>query len=246
MAKSNGLGDRFLFAGVDLSGDVTALSGMGGGPALLGVTAINASAMERIGGVRDGHMEVASWFNPSTGKQHLTFRGLPTADVHAMYLRGATLGNASLCMIAKQANYAATRGSDGSMSFSVPLEANGFGLEACEQLTAGLKTDTVAANGTAVDLGAVSTLLGLSAYLQATAFTGTSVLIKLQDSADNITFTDITGGAFTAVASVVAERIQTSLSLTVRRYVRAITSTGTFSSVTFAVSFNRFLTAAAF
>ncbi|WP_372352624.1 hypothetical protein [Streptomyces sp. KL116D] len=82
---------------------------------------------------------------------------------------------------------------------------------------------------------------GLQAYLHVFAFTGTSVTVKLQESSDNGVgdpWADVTGGAFTAATAIGAQRIETARGLTVKRYLRAV-STGTFTSATFAVSVNR-------
>lgn len=96
--------------------------------------------------------------------------------------------------------------------------------------------------GTAsVDDTAVSSAFGLQAYLQVFGFTGTDVTIKLQDSADNSSFSDITGGAFTSVTTAPGtQRIATANNATIRRYVRATTTTSAgFSSVKYAVSYTR-------
>jgi hypothetical protein len=64
--------------------------------------------------------------------------------------------------------------------------------------------------------------------------------IKVQDSADNVTFADITGLTFATVnaGSTSAQRLATANNATIRRYVRAI-STGTFNPGSFAVGFTR-------
>jgi hypothetical protein len=61
--------------------------------------------------------------------------------------------------------------------------------------------------------------------------------VKLQDSADNASWADITGAAFTAVTTgPQAQRIETARGGTVRRYVRAVTvTTGGFSNLQFQV-----------
>ncbi len=61
--------------------------------------------------------------------------------------------------------------------------------------------------------------------------------MKIQDSADNVSFADVTGLTFTQVtAAPTAERIATTSGATIRRYLRAVTvTTGGFSSLTFAV-----------
>lgn len=102
-------------------------------------------------------------------------------------------------------------------------------------------------NGTAIATDRTS--FGLQAYLQVTGFTGSSATIKLQESADNgvnDAWADVTGGAFSAVStSPVTERIATSSTQNVERYLRVIT-TGTFSSLSFVVGVVRNLTAVSF
>jgi hypothetical protein len=83
-------------------------------------------------------------------------------------------------------------------------------------------------------------LFGLQAYLHVFAVVGTSVTVKLQESSDNSgdAYADVTGGGFTAVTAVAgtgSQRIQTSRTQTIERYLRVVT-TGTFSSATFAVA----------
>lgn len=84
------------------------------------------------------------------------------------------------------------------------------------------------------------TLYGMQAYLQVTSFTGTDVTIKIQSSADNGStdaFADVTGGGFTAVTTgPQVQRIATSATLEIERYLRVVTTTsGGFTSLTFNV-----------
>ena len=60
MAKSSGIGARFLTGGYDISGDVNALDTIGGTQALLDSTDITQSAHSRIPGLRDGTMKALS------------------------------------------------------------------------------------------------------------------------------------------------------------------------------------------
>ena len=60
--KQSGLGDNFYIGGYDLSGDVSALSQITGGPVLLDVTPINSSANQRIGGLRSGDLQFTTFF----------------------------------------------------------------------------------------------------------------------------------------------------------------------------------------
>lgn len=241
MAKQSGLGDALYIAGYDLSGDISAVNSIGGGPALLDVTGIDKSAFQRIGGLRDGRIDYTAFFNPAAGQAHPRLSTLPTADVILSYYRGTALGGASANLVAKQLNYDGTRADDGAFTFAGQNQGNGYGLEWGTSLTAGKRTDTTATNGSSVDFGTGSTTFGLQAYLHVFAFTGTSVTVKLQESSDNgagDAWADVTGGGFTAATGITSQRIATASNLTVERYLRVVT-TGTFTNAVFAVSVNR-------
>lgn len=239
MAKQGGLGDRCFVSGVDISGDIGSLSNIHGGPATLDVTDITKSAFERIGGLRDGGLSFTSFFNDSAAQAHKTLRTLPTADVLVSYLRGVAIGSPIATLAAKQINYDGTRAKEGSLVYTTEAQANAFGLEWGQQLTAGIRTDVTATSpATGLDT-LVSLSFGLQAYLHVFAFTGTSVTVTLQDSADNATFAAIGGGvSFVAATAVGAQRLVTINTQTVRRYVRAIT-TGTFTNAQFAVQLTK-------
>jgi hypothetical protein len=234
MAKQNGLGDNFYVGSYDLSGDVSALGTVGGSVGVLDKTGINKFGYERIGGLRTGNIEFNTHFNDAAGQEHVALSALPTTDVIMTYFRGTTLGNPAASMVAKQINYDASRGDDGDLTFAVSAQSNGFGLEWGRSLTAGLRTDTAATNGTAIDTTA-SASFGAQAYLHVTAFTGTDCTITVEDSADNITFATV--DSFTVVSGVTSERnVLGTTTETLDRYVRVSTTAGTFSSITFAVN----------
>lgn len=254
MAKQSGIGDNLYIAGVDVSGDIGSIQRIGGGPSLLDVTAINKGGMERIGGQFAGELGFSSYFNDggsanragAGGSTFLTLSSLPSSDVILTYARGTTLGNKGAGMIGKQVNYDLNRGQDGALLFSTQALNNAFPLEWGVQLTAGKRTDTTATaagSGTSVDdTGLVSTAFGWSAYLHVFSFTGTSCTISIHDSANNSTFTLLSGASFTAATGVASQRIQAaSATATVRRYL-SVNTAGTFSSCVFAVLFVRHTT----
>lgn len=250
MAKLAGLGANAYVGGYDLSGDIGAVQNVQGGPNLLIVTAIDKSAEERVTGIKSGSLQFASWFNPSALQQHVAFSPLPTTDVVSMFAMKAgasfAIGDECAQIIGKQVDYQANRQQDGSLAFTIDMQSNGWGLEWGNLLTAGKRTDGSATNGTSWDdlAGApTSTAFGMSAYAELFAFSGTSVTITVQDSADNVSFAAITGLAFPAWSSAPqAARQSTSSTATIRRYLRVATS-GTFSNAVFAVSVTRHLTA---
>lgn len=245
MTTLTGLAHKLYIGGRDLSGDIGSLSRVGSSKATLDFTSIEDEGMRRKGGLRDGSMEFTSFFNNATGRAHPTFSALPTSDVVCTYGAGSTLGNISASLVAKQVNYDPTRANDGALTNVTQMLANGYGLEWTRQMTAGIRTDTGATNGTGVDFGTGSTTHGLQAYLQVFSFTGTDVTVKLQQSSDNgvgDAWTDVTGGGFTQITggAPLTQRIQTSRTLTVERYLRVVTvTTGGFSSLAFHVSVRR-------
>lgn len=246
MAKTAGLGDHLSVAGVDVSGDVGSLNRVGGGLAgTQDVTGIDQSAMDRVGLHRDGAIEHSGFFNPL--RAHPVFSALPTSDVIVTYHRGAAIGNASASLVGKQINYDWTRGADGALTTAVQAQANGYGLEWGQQLTAWQRTDTAATNGASLD-GAAATVQGAQAWLHVFAFTGTDVTVTIEDSTNDSAYTAVAGLAFTQVtAAPASQRLATAAGATLRRYVRAVTSTsGGVTSVTFAVQITRNTTAVVF
>lgn len=250
MTKRNGLAQGLWIAGNDISGDVGSIDNANGGNSPLVVTGIDKSGVERIGGLRDGNLEYTAFFNPAAGGVHgvlkqTLFTGL--VDWNATWILGSTAGEEAFSIVAKELDYAPTRGSDGSLTFKVQMPANGFGAEWGNLLTAGKRVDTGATSpATGVDFTDVSTAFGWQAWLHVFALTGTNVVVTIQDSADNSSFANLAGGAFTSVtATPGSQRLEGGRTATVRRYLK-VNTTGVFTSATIGVSFTRNLTAVAF
>lgn len=237
MSKQAGLGDRLWVGGYNLSGDMASIDDVSSPRGVLPATDITMSAMARMHGLKDGAMGFTAYFNKASNQAHPRLSALPTSDVVCTYGRGTTLGNVAACLVAKQIDYNPSRPADGSLLFKTSMQANGYGLEWGRQLTAGERTDTAATNGTGVDFVA-ATAFGLQAYLQVLSFTGATLTVKLQESSDNgvgDAFADVVGGGFTANPTARStERISTTRTLAVERYLRVVT-TGTFSECTFVV-----------
>lgn len=237
MSKQNGLGCQLFVSGYDLGDDIRDVA-IGSPVAVIDQTPITKLAMERIHGRRDGSMKATAFFNPATDRAHPRFSALPTADQLMTFTLGNTAGLPAANLWNKQVNYDPTRAAAGEFTFASEAVGNGYGLEWCQQLTAGKRTDTAATNGASVDLGSASPgAFGAQFYLHVFAFTGTSVTVKIQESSDDAAgdaFADVVGGGFTAATGVTFQRIATG-SINVERYLRVVT-TGTFSSAIFAVS----------
>lgn len=253
MAKQSGLGDALWVDGVDLSGDVGALGAIAGGTEPLGVTGINRSAFERLGGKLDGRIEFTSFFNDAAGppaQEHQTLKTRPLTDRIVTYVRGPALGAQAATLEGKQINYDGTRGDDGSLTFDVEAQANGQGLVWAALATAGKRTDGAATNGAGIDNGAATTF-GLKAWAHLFAFTGTSVTFQIQESSDNgagdpyaVAGTGFAvTGPFTAPgAGGFLVNASSFVPFNVERWLR-VSTVGTFSNAVFAVAIERFATA---
>lgn len=236
MTKQSGLRSNIYVDGYNISGDYQAIGQMNGGPAVIVTTGIDKEAYERIGGKRDGNLNATTYFNPDTDHSHLVLRSLPLTDRIVSYFHLPSAETFSL--VAKQGNYDPTLAADGALTCAVNSMANGYGAEWGHDMTGGPRTDTGATNGASYDTAA-SAAFGAQFWLHKFSFTGTDVTVKIQDSADNASWADLAGAAFTQITTTTpgAERIQTARTATVRRYLRAVTVTsGGFSSLVFAVS----------
>jgi hypothetical protein len=96
--------------------------------------------------------------------------------------------------------------------------------------------ETGAVNTTGVDETA-ATAAGGVAHLHVTAWTGTTAVLKVQDSVDNSAWTDLI--TFTTVTGLVKERIELGAAAAVKRYVRAQIFSATITSMTFVMAFAR-------
>ncbi len=238
MAKESGLGANFYMDQYDLSNDTNAFGNISKALNPIDMTGIDKFAPERKAGQLTGAIDLTTFFNPTNA--HAAYSPLPRADRQLSYFTKTTLGAPAASMIGKQVGYDPNREADGKLTAEVQAESNAYWLDWGLALTAGKRTDTAAANGTGVDFSiqGMPASFGLQAYLHVFAFTGTSATIKLQSSSDNgagDAFADVTGGSFTLVTAATKERIQTSRTLAIERYLRVVT-TGTFSNLVFAVN----------
>lgn len=173
-----------------------------------------------------------TWSWTLVGTEHNALSILPRTDTIATYFRGTTAGNAAASVNGKQINYDPTRDATGNLTLKCEVQSNGYGLEWGKQITAGLRTDITGTTGAAFDQGAGSTFGG-QAYLQLTAFVGTSVDIKVRHcTTSGGTYADLIDfGSQTAVGA-----FRGTAAGTVNEFLKIVTS-GTFTYATFAVMF---------
>lgn len=182
---------------------------------------------------------VPTWAWTGVLAEHNALSTLPTADEVGSWFHGNVIGNAAACVLGKQINYDGTRDNKGALTAQVEVDSNGFGMEWGVMITPGLRADTTATNGTALDQTALSNF-GAQAYFNLVAIIGTSVDIIVEHSSDNVTFATLID--FGAQAAVGSGRGSVSNTTTVNRYIR-VKTTGVFTYAQFGVMFNRNLIA---
>ena len=239
MVKRAGFPQNFYVEGFDISGDVGAVNTAASKRALLEVTGIDKSGIERINGLADGELSFATWFNDATDKLHDALSGLPTADVGVMYSLGLTLGGPMAFLVAKQVNYDWDRGADGALKGSIQaLAAAGNPLEWGVLLTAGKRTDVTATAGDPLDDAGAASSEGGVGFLQLFGADTADAEVIIEDGATELgAFTTLL--AFTVVAdpwTPVSER--KTVTGEVLRWLKASTDNAS-ANVVFAVGFRR-------
>ena len=239
MAKESGLNVRLYVEGNDLSGDANALDGVGYTQEGFDTTTLSQSAVSRMPGRIDGTVSATAFFDPASTHIHAVATAnsgkLPTVDQDIMIPLGASIGDEAVCVIAKESDYTVSGASGSPISVSLSYVINSSAPEFGKMLTAHDDTHSSASSNASVDNSA-SSASGGSAYLQMFSLTSGTATVKIEDSANNSSWADLTGGGFTAATGVTAERI--TFTGTVRRYVR-VTTTGTFSNAKFACAIVR-------
>jgi len=156
--------------------------------------------------------------------------GSASATPLSIYQGGDTAGNKVVLLNSRIQNYTIDSSVADAVGVSATFTGDNFGNG--KSLYA-LTNTSATANTTAVDFGASSTLGG-QAFLHCTAHSSANISVKIQSSADNSSFADVSGFSFTAISGITAERIATTN--TVNRYVR-LAITVTSGSATFSVGY---------
>lgn len=201
-------------------------------------TTFTATAKTFIPGLLDATLSMGGFFDGAVGAvDEILEAALGAAAPKVVTLlpagaAGGTIGDRAQLCVADETTYGASAAPGDAVSITAEFQATGglWGGVLLHPLTA----RTAAANYTAVD-NAASSANGYVANVHVTAFDGTDVVIKVQHSTDNSSWSDLV--TFATVSGVTSER--KTATGTVNRYVRAIISSGTFTSVTFAVAFSR-------
>ena len=187
-----------------------------------------------ISGIDTASLDLSGLFDGGTDandEELANAFSVTTSTPLSIFQNGTTAGQPCVLLDSKIQNYTI----DSSVSEAVGVSSNFTGNNFGRGLSLYALTNTSAtANTTAVDFGS-STSFGGQAFLHCTAHSSANIAVKLQSSADNASFADVTAGGFTAITGTTSERIAPTG--TINRYVRLVI-TVTSGSATFQVSFS--------
>lgn len=197
-------------------------------------------------GTKRGELSFSGYYDAADNASNEALSEQVSAREVMYGVEGNALGQTVTCMSGPiQGKFSRIPGRDEITKISGELAVSGQIDDAL--IVAPLTARTTAANTDAASLAsAAASTAGGQIYLQMTDLDlggYTNVIVRLRDSADNVTFGDVTGGAFTAVtAAPAAEKLTTSSSLTIKKYTSvswAYTGSGSSQTCTFIVALKR-------
>jgi len=182
-----------------------------------------------VAGLVDSKISLAGFFDPAAGASDAVFSSLAGNDIYLTVLpQGDALGKRGRGMYGVEITYEITTGLDGAAAVSIEAQSKS-GAEAIVSNTpkSDIQTTGNDALGIVSPTGA-ATSTGWSAFVQAFSISGTSsptCVVTLQDSLDNSTFLDVSGGVFTTISTANAnvpgaQRLTSAAGATLRMYTR--------------------------
>lgn len=240
MALAHGRSSRVHFGGLDLTGhlhtaelsievdnaDVTTFDNSGWRSNVAGLAGVTASF--------EGYQDVAlqATVHAALGVDSGVLSWCPSG--------GGTVGDLVRMLPVSATSLGESAGMDGAAALSWAVAAQGCPALGYVLRPKGEDTNTTT-GATRDDSAATST--GWVAHLHVFAVDGGSWVVKLQDSADSSSWSDVSGGAFAAATGATAERlVSAATTTTLRRYVRYVaTRTGGSAGdgITFALGLSR-------
>jgi hypothetical protein len=199
-------------------------------------TVFSATAKAFIPGLRDGSVSLAGNADYAGGAIDDTLAGAISGgqQVFTAAYGGLTIGNRARVALLRETNYAQSAPVGDKVTWSADLQPDG-GVDGNAVILSGANAFTTTANLASVDNSAASTN-GYAANIHVTAVnTLTSIVVKVQDSTDNSSWTDLV--TFATATGLTSE--QKTGTGTVKRYLRVICSAMTGTSATVTVGFAR-------
>jgi hypothetical protein len=232
MAFTHGKGAAVLVDEFDLSAFLNTFDGSATADTAE-VTTFGNSSKAYVAGTKDATISLGGFFDGAANAvDEVLQAALGGSAIITLAPAGvATIGNRCSLADCITTSYSVAASVGDAVTVSAEGQVTGGLLPGV--VLASLIARTATGQTAAVDNGA-STAGGAKAFLHVTAFTGTDVTIKVQESPDNSTWADMI--TFTQATGVTSE--SGTASGTIDQYLRVDIS-GTFTSVTFAVALAR-------
>jgi hypothetical protein len=237
MTKQAAGSNRLFVDQYDVSGNVGALSAITASRALLDVTDITQTGMDRRGGLADGSITINGWWDGTPGATpaavHDVFKVARTNAI-VTFWSGITAGSAVSGLVANQTTYQPVRSPDASLAWTVEAQASaGAGLEWGHGLTTGAQTFASTGYGSDCDDLAGSptaTAYGAILYVHLISIASGNITISAVHGAAAAPTTAVTGCTTGLLTTAGAYRIpSTSSTFNLLRYTR-LYAVGTFSN----------------
>lgn len=185
-----------------------------------------------IPGLGDGTLSLGGIWDSTADDALATMVQSASGEPWAVAYDGFAVGNKARICQARQTAYKASAPVGDVVTYVVTVQADG-GLDIATALHDSIAAETAASTSDGTDHGALTSDGGI-AQIHVLAFTGTSIVVKVQHSTTDGSYVDL--AEFAAASDATSERIE--VSGTVNKWMRT-EWTGTFSSATFAVVFAR-------
>jgi hypothetical protein len=202
-------------------------------------TAFGSSAKEYIVGLQDGTVSLSGMFDGTTTGTDVVFSavlGSTTKQLVVVAPSGNSVGATAIVLEADNTSYEVSGAVADVVQTSAEFQSSD-GVEHGRILSSGTAVTTTG-NGTSVDNGAASTNGGVGFVSVPTNTRNGNITVKVQQSADNSTFTDLI--TFTEVTSTQKTSQRVEVAGAVARYLRVnYTVAGSTGSATPVVAFAR-------
>lgn len=243
MAFSAGYHSRIWFDGLASTGFLENIDADGNVQAI-DVTTLDKTAKTFIPGLEDSKIKMKGFYSADSLNDELTFDYWLDARKRAIFPTvyypegGGTLGDPAYILYGQLTSYTIDSVVKDAVSIKTEFVTS-RGLLVAKVLFPTALEDTSNAGSASLD-NAASSANGGSAALMVQTVSGTtpSMTVKLQHSANNSTWADVTGGSFAAVTDIDGQFIE--FTGTINRYLRVVsTITGTDPEFTYNVTVHR-------
>jgi len=234
MAFQHGKGAGVFVAQFDLSGDFTQYN-FSRSRQTVDVTTMGNDDRVFLSGIGEGKISVQGIYNAATDKSDEELNALDGVEtvITASPTAAAAIGDAAHMVNGFIENYQPRSSVNDAVRFSSGVEASAGGYVGKVLHHNNQESSTGAS--ASID-NTAQTTNGATAFLHVTQFSGTDATVTIEDAVTEPTYGSLV--AFTQVTGLTSEKV--TVAGNVERFAR-INLTGTFTTITFVVSFVRHL-----